>query len=398
MKRKLNILICVLFVGLLSGFCIAFWVLPDRAVSENENRTLRQLPTPTLSGCLNGSFTAAFTDYCSDQFPLRDECIRLAATMDLALGRGESGGVLYGRNGQQVRRLFNAYRSRTERAENTDYYDEAHVAASLTALSALRERLEAQGIPLTVLLAPRTVDVATAAGYPSVLSDRLHEQVETGLATVPHIDMTPDFRARFAAGEYVMYRTDHHWTTGGAYLAYRALMEAWGRGNEALSAGLFTVRRVEGFAGTTAARSGFPVQNPDVLELWETPWDTAYTVCTVTDGKQKPLLSGFVNEAYLTTRDKYGAFLDGTHRVITVELTDADPLASASRPRLLLARDSYASALIPFLARHFDIVAVDLSGGMTDLSSLAAAYDCTSVLVLCNLENLVTSDCLRNVE
>ena len=113
MKRKLNILICVLFVGLLSGFCIAFWVLPDRAVSENENRTLRQLPTPTLSGCLNGSFTAAFTDYCSDQFPLRDECIRLAATLDLALGRGESGGVLYGRNGQQVRRLFNAYRSRT---------------------------------------------------------------------------------------------------------------------------------------------------------------------------------------------------------------------------------------------------------------------------------------------
>ena len=318
--------------------------------------------------------------------------------MDLALGRGESGGVLYGRNGQQVRRLFNAYRSRTERAENTDYYDEAHVAASLTALSALRERLEAQGIPLTVLLAPRTVDVATAAGYPSVLSDRLHEQVETGLATVPHMDMTPDFRARFAAGEYVMYRTDHHWTTGGAYLAYRALMEAWGRGDEALSTGLFTVRRVEGFAGTTAARSGFPVQNPDVLELWETPWDTAYTVCTVTDGKQKPFLSGFVNEAYLTTRDKYGAFLDGTHRVITVELTDADPLASASRPRLLLARDSYASTLIPFLARHFDIVAVDLSGGMTDLSSLAAAYDCTSVLVLCNLENLVTSDCLRNVK
>ena len=95
MKRKLNILICVLFVGLLSGFCIAFRVLPDRAVSENENRTLRQLPTPTLSGCLNGSFTAAFTDYCSDQFPLRDECIRLAATMELALGRGESGGVLW---------------------------------------------------------------------------------------------------------------------------------------------------------------------------------------------------------------------------------------------------------------------------------------------------------------
>ena len=395
MSNKITVIIfAVLMLGL-SAFAV---LKPRTEYSESERRKLAAFPKFTLSSFESGSFAENFETASLDQFPLRDECIRLAATLDLALGRGESGGVLYGRNGQQVRRLFNAYRSRTERAENTDYYDEAHVAASLTALSALRERLEAQGIPLTVLLAPRTVDVATAAGYPSVLSDRLHEQVETGLATVPHIDMTPDFRARFAAGEYVMYRTDHHWTTGGAYLAYRALMETWGRGDEALSAGLFTVRRVEDFAGTTAARSGFPVQNPDVLELWETPWDTAYTVCTVTDGKQKPLLSGFVNEAYLTTRDKYGAFLDGTHRVITVELTDADPLASASRPRLLLARDSYASALIPFLARHFDIVAVDLSGGMTDLSSLAAAYDCTSVLVLCNLENLVTSDCLRNAK
>ena len=394
MRRKLNILTCVLFVGLLFGFCIAFWVFPDRTVSENENRTLRQLPTPTLSGCLDGSFSAAFTEYCSDQFPLRDGCIRLASVLDLALGRGESVGVLYGRNGQQVRRLFNAYLSRTERAESTDYYDEEHVNACLDALSGLQENLKENDVSLTVLLAPRTVDVADAAGYPTVLSDSLHVQVEAGLAGIAHADLTEDFRTRCAAGEYVMYRTDHHWTTQGAYLAYCALMETWGRGDESLSADVFTVRRVEGFEGTTAARSGFPVSNPDVLELWETQWDSSYTV---RDEKGNTLLSGFISEEYLATRDKYGAFLDGTHRVITVELTGDDPHASESRPRLLVARDSYASALIPFLARHFDIVAVDLSAGVTDLTSLAAEYDCSSVLVLCNLENLVTSDCLRNV-
>lgn len=395
MRRKLNRLTCVLFVGILFGFCLAFWVLPDRETSESENRTLRQLPVPTLAGCLNGSFTAAFTDYCSDQFPLRDGCIRVSAVLDLVLGRGESGGVLYGRNGQQVRRLFNAYRSRTERANSTDYYDAAHVDASLAAVSALQGRLAEQDVPLTVLLAPRTVDVAAAAGYPSTLSDQLLEQVEKGLAGVTHADVTADFRARWAAGEYVMYRTDHHWTTGGAYLAYCALMKTMGREDEVLSADRFTVRQVEGFEGTTAARSGLPVRRADVLELWETPWDFAYTV---SDGNGNRLFSGFLNEDYLTTRDKYGAFLDGTHRCITVELTGSDPLASPIRPRLLLARDSYASALIPFLARHFDIVAVDLSGGMTNLSSLAAEYDCSAVLILCNLENLVTSDCLRNVK
>ena len=54
--------------------------------------------------------------------------------------------------------------------------------------------------------------------------------------------------------------------------------------------------------------------------------------------------------------------------------------------------------ILPVIAEESVLNAVDLSGGMTDLSSLAAAYDCTSVLVLCNLENLVTSDCLRNVK
>lgn len=395
MKKKLNILTSVLFVCLLSGFCLAFWLLPDRDKSEKENRVLQTLPTPSLSGWLDGSFSADFTDYCSDQFPLRDGWIRLSALYDIALGRGESNGVLLGQDGQQVRRLFNIYRSRTERVEDTDYYDTAHVDKCLSAVSALNETLAAQDIPLTVLLAPRTVDVVAAADYPFTLSDRLHEQVEAGLSEVDHVDLTTSFRTRCAAGEYLMYRTDHHWTTEGAYLAYCALMETLGRGEETLPASAFTIRTVTGFEGTIAARSGLPVTDPDELELWETLYDTAYTV---KDKRGEVLLDGFVNESYLSTRDKYGAFLDGTHDLITVELTGTDPLASAERPRLLLARDSYAAALIPFLARHYDIVSVSLPNGMTDLSRLAAEYECDEVMILCNLENLISSDCLRYVD
>lgn len=395
MKKKMDILTSVFFVGLLFGFCIAFWLLPDRDASENENRVLQQLPTPSVKNWLDGSFSADFTDYCSDQFPLRDEWIRLSALYDIALGRGESNGVLLGQDGQQVRRLFTAWRSRTEWVENTDLYDTAHVDRCLSALTALDSKLSEQGVPLTVLLAPRTVDVVAAANYPFTLSDRLHAQVEAGLSEVDHVDLTASFRTRCAAGEYLMYRTDHHWTTEGAYLAYCALMETMGRGEETLPASVFTVRQVEGFEGTVAARSGLPVTNPDRLELWETAYDTAYTV---KDKRGEVLLDGFVNESYLSTRDKYGAFLGGTHDLVTVELTGTDPLASAERPRLLLARDSYAAALIPFLARHYDIVSVSLPNGMTDLSRLTAEYECDEVMILCNLENLISSDCLRYVD
>ena len=69
-----------------------------------------------------------------------------------------------------------------------------------------------------------------------------------------------------------------------------------------------------------------------------------------------------------------------------------------SRPRLLLARDSFANSMVPFLAHHFDICMVNLSGGMTNLSELATQYGCSRVLVVCNWENLVTSDCVAEIK
>ncbi len=400
MKSKINTAVIALFLAVLAGFGIAFWVLPDKDFSEEENRVLQTLPEVTPSRWLDGTVSREFTDYCSDQFPLRTSFVTLHSLWDLALGRGESSGVLYSRDGQQAVRLFDAYVSRTERAEDTDHASDAHVDAGISALAGLKESLDGAGVQLVVLPAPRTVDVAVSAfDYPSDRSDALHDRLFGGLeaAGVPYVDLTADLRARYDAGEYIMYRTDHHWTTEGAYLAYAALMERLGRGDEVIPATPFTVESVPGFVGTTAARSGFPVSEPDVLELWTADGDGASSVCGA-DGAE--IMAGFVNRAFLDTRDKYGAFLDGTHRLLTVTRTGDDPLASVdeTRPRLLLARDSFASAVIPFLARHYDIVAVNLSGGMTDLSALAAEYGCDTVIVLVNLENYVTSDCIRNIK
>ena len=402
MKQKMDIAVVALFLAVLAGFGIAFWILPDKDFSPEENRVLQTLPTVRADKWLDGTLSAEFTEYCSDQFPLRNSFVTLHSLWDLTLLRGESGGVLYGRDGQQAVRLFDAYIDRTTRAGGTDYASDAHIDAGIDALAALRDTLAAQGVSLAVLPAPRTIDVTGAAfDYPSDLSDALHDRIFGGLAArgVTTVDLIPAFREGCADGEYLMYRTDHHWTTAGAYCAYAALMDALGRGDETVPASAFSVERVPGFVGTTASRSGFPVAEPDVLEIWAGECDDAYTV---RDDKDREVMRGFVSRAYLDTKDKYGAFLDGTHRLLTVTQTASDPLSAAApgedRPRLLLARDSFASAVVPFLARHYDVVAVNLPGGMTDLSALAAEYGCDTVVVLVNLENFVTSDCIRNIK
>ncbi len=397
MKQRINLSITILFTLLIFGFGIAFWIVPDKDFSEEENRVLQELPSVSLEGWLDGSVSAQMTAYYSDQFPLRNLWVNLHAAGELARGYGESGGVLLGQGGQLATRRFDMYVSRTERAVDTDFYLFDHVQKGLDALVALDQTLSEEGVELCVVLAPRTIDVTAGDfAYPSILSDRLDADIRTGLAEINSVELLDTFRTMHEAGEYVYFRTDHHWTSLGAYTAYAAVMQSLGMEDAVLPTDFFTVRSVPNFYGTAHARAGMAFLPPDVLDIWHAR-DGSDDRHIVRDEKGHTVIeAGFISESHLATRDKYGAFLDGTHRLLTITDQEAEAVG-ATRPRLLLARDSFANSMVPFLARHFDIVMVNLSGGMTDLSELAAAYGCSHVLVVCNRENLITSDCVTLV-
>ena len=396
MQKKINIAITALFLAIILGFGAAFWIVPDASRSEDENRPLQTLPKVTLSSLLDGSLSGALTNYFSDQFPLRTGFVGLHGIGEVAQLRGESNGVLYGTGGQLAVRRFDAYISRTERATDTDYYSEAHVQKSLENVARVRDSLAANNVPLTVLLAPRTVDVAVSAfDYPSDLSDALDRTITDTLtdAQVEQIDLLTTFRTHYDAGEYVYYRTDHHWTTKGAYTAYVATLTAWGMADDILPADAFDVRTVTDFYGTTYSRAGLYFIAPDELEVW-TAKDGSDARYAVLDANGTPITeSGFIVESYLGEKDKYGAFLGEARSLLTITDTVAAERGK-TRPRLLVAKDSFANTMAPFLARHFDLVMVNITGDKTDLSTLAAEYGCERVLIVCNRENLVTSDCL----
>lgn len=388
MKKRIDSATVALFLTVTVGFAVAFWLVPDRAFSASENRVLQTLPSPSVRSWFEGTLPMHLSDYYTDQIPLRSELLGLASTAQIAVGRGEANGVLWDGHDRLAVRRFDAYLDRATRAEDTDLYDPTHIEASLDAVASLDAGAD---VPVTLLIAPRAVDVAGGDfGYPTTLSDGLHEAILNAAdGRFDNVDVWGTLRAMHERGDAVYYRTDHHWTTLGAYTAYRAILASWGMEDEALPADAFTVREIPDFYGTSWSRAGLYGVSPDTLEIWEAPDDDAYAALD-TDGNV--LIYGFIDKRYLTTKDKYGAFLGGTHSLIRVECTE-----HTDRPRLLVARDSFASAAIPFLARHFDIVAVNLSGGMTELSTYAAQYGCDRILILCNAENLVTSDALRRI-
>ena len=88
-SRFLSALFC-LFLG---GLLVWHIVLPDRARSEVENRTLAQKPAFSWSALADGSYTKNVEAYFADQFPLRDRWTGLKARAEQAIGKKEFNGV-----------------------------------------------------------------------------------------------------------------------------------------------------------------------------------------------------------------------------------------------------------------------------------------------------------------
>ena len=81
------------FCAFLGGLLAWHLLLPDRARSETENRTLAGRPEFSWSALADGSYTRAVEDYFADQFPLRDQWTGMKARAEQLLGKREFNGV-----------------------------------------------------------------------------------------------------------------------------------------------------------------------------------------------------------------------------------------------------------------------------------------------------------------
>jgi hypothetical protein len=367
--RGADTLLVIICAVLLSGFGILIWVLPQKSFSPDENRTLAQFPEFSIEALTSGKYTREVGSFYADQFPLRQYFVGLKTACELASLKMQNNNVIPCVGGNLVKRL-----------EYTDY---SKADKNLDAIDRFREALGACGIPVVTAVVPRPVDVLSASLpplYGSDRSDRIWEVIAaSGTDTV---DLLTPLRSLAEGGGYVWYRTDHHWTTSGAYAAYLELALI-GYSPKPLS--FFEIEVVsDEFYGTTWSSSGMRWTQPDTIEFYRYTGDEEYTTLNVLTGEA---LQGFYATDYLDTKDKYSAFLGGNSAHVRVSQNNA-----TGRPTLIIVKDSYANALVPFLAIHFDLEIIDLRFYTGSTAALAADTKAAAVLILCGADTLASSD------
>ena len=146
------------------------------------------------------------------------------------------------------------------------------------------------------------------------------------------------------------YSTDHHRTTKGAYIIYIEACEKLGL--EPYEESFFKKEIVcDNFYGTAFFRSCLPqfIVLPDSIELWRYENDDSIEI--IADGK-KYEFDGFYDLSKLESSDKYSVFLGGNYARVSIK-------GDESKETLLIIKDSFANAVVPFLSLHFNIEMID---------------------------------------
>ncbi len=368
-----DIFVTLVFCALIFAGCIFTFALPDKDFSENENTSLTTLSYVFSGNVVENLFSGELFDRAADyfrhQFPLRDEMLELKALSDMALVRYETNGVIYGADGYLIPREDNA--------------STAFVGGNAAAINALLAAFEKDGTDAVFALVPRPCDILQKY-YPSAYSAEPLDKVRNMiLDTAPALDLKTALKNAVDKGEYVYYKTDHHWTSYGAYIAYCEIMREFGVSPLPLESFEREVVSEE-FYGTSWSSVMSPSAEPDTVEFYLAK-DGAELITEVV--YENRALDGIYDRTALERKDKYLAFMGGNYGLVAVKAKGAD-----SREKMLIVKDSYANCAVQFLALHYDLVIVDPRYYKESVYELAKKENVDRVLILCGVDGMTDAN------
>lgn len=389
MRRKLSFLVTlwwIILCGVL-GACMLLFANRFPIVSEQENRTLSGMPRFTLQSMQQGAISEQFESFLTDQFFIRSEMVDTAnslkhlfsaLTVDELLDvEGEE--VFVPKTGgeeEQVQSLtldppanedIQAIEPPSEAANTATVagdatiwlhhkdgtksalftYSKAELEKAAAVLNQYAQLLPVGG-KLHVLLTPRAqtanklaLHLDTESGWTSETEAALQPLVTSNVVLHNAYDI---LQSAILSGEYVYFRTDHHWTARGAYLAVDAMLKS--AGYQTIPLTDYSTKTIEGYLGSIYlhGRNAKLKELGDEIEVFYPLLPAeSYRVSNTYKKNRLPVIDD--------TQTNYLVFLGGTsgpYRVVSG--------GYQTGRRMLMVCDSFGNSIAPFFLPYYDDV------------------------------------------
>lgn len=380
-KIRMDVVFFLLAIALLGLANLLNTAKP--AVSELEHRVLEKKPVFTLQALFSGDYFRGLENYYSDTFILRDTLVRASREVQQAfsllgpgvslitapeevqappeeetplpdeppeaedpqekppppppIGEGDDQNVGYWLvvEGKAVQ-LFKF------KKENFDYY------AGI--LNRYRDKL-AEEVKIYSMIAPTNSEFVQLKRYKGITDSQndalyyLDSRLDRGIRSVNVYDALSS-----RTDEYIYFRTDHHWTALGAYYAYCAFMES--RGEQPVPLEKYRRIDLEGFLGSSYSKTldKSLEKNPDTLSVYMPFTKHEFTIYYGKGPEEREV----IDLQYADSKtNKYLVFISSgelTWGVIKTEVKNGK--------RILVVKDSFGNALVPFLLPHYEEIYV----------------------------------------
>lgn len=344
--------------------------------SELENRKLSQMPILSLKSYIDTSFSSDYEKYINDQFFLRDNWIDLKSRIEYLLGKRENNDIIFGKENYLFKKFTTFNDEMLENNLNsiitfTNNYNKEVDFFIIPNSYAIYDELTPRYLPLVDQL-------SLINSINSYLSLKSNDHINT-------INVAEELLKN--KDDYIYYKTDHHWTSYGAYLAYLTYMDYLGL--EIVDINNLEKITINNFLGTYYNRSKYFKADSDFI--------TYYNILGLhieIDGKEKLSLMDLDK---FKGSDKYSAFLwgnNGLTKVINENISEERKGSS-----ILIFKDSYANSFIQFLSYNYEIIdIIDLRYFKESIRNFMKDKDYNEILIMYSFNNLSTDINIRRLK
>ncbi|MBK5459150.1 MULTISPECIES: DHHW family protein [unclassified Peribacillus] len=309
----------------------------------------------------------------------------------------ESKGSIVEDNKQEVPENTTAEKSGTiitlgDRAVEIFYGNEETEKRYSNTISSMKQALGEQ-VEVYNMVVPTSVEFALPKKYQHMskpqkpVIDKIYDNLNSEIKTVDAYKALEKHK-----NEYLYFNTDHHWTSLGAYYAYEQFAKE--AGFKAKSLDEYEKYSKKDFLGTlfTQTQDTKLKENKDVIDYYKIPVD--YKVFRYEKGKEDTAVPSTLYADYANGVNAYSIFLHGDFPMIKIQNNDSN-----KGRKLVVVKESYGNAFVPFLIPHYDeIYVVDSRYYNSSLTKLVNEEEVKEVLFINNIFAANTEKIVKTLE